>query len=221
MTEPAGTHYLRLFPLQSVVLFPGMDLPLVVFEQRYLQLTQECMDAHEPFGVLLLRQGMEAGDSEAAPFEVGTTADITSTQNSGDGRLHLQTVGRRRFKVRSLHNEQPYLAADVEYLADDPAEQVEAALLTDVHELAVRFVQKLLARRGAYVRDVPLPGEPNALSYSVARMFQGQARSQQRLLEAASAVERLESEKEMLRSATERLARELQRSGPFHNFGVN
>ena len=54
-------HFLRLFPLQAMVLFPGMELPLVVFEPRYLQLTQECTDNDEPFGVLLLNCAEDAG----------------------------------------------------------------------------------------------------------------------------------------------------------------
>ena len=73
MTSRPETHYLRLFPLQAVVLFPQMELPLVVFEPRYVQLTQECTDADEPFGVVLLKEGLEVGENDADPFKIGTT----------------------------------------------------------------------------------------------------------------------------------------------------
>ena len=113
-----NTRFLRLFPLESVVLLPGALLPLVVFEQRYLQLTQECLDSNEPFGIVLLRQGREAGDSESVPYTIGTTAKIEEVQNEKSGRLHIQVRGMERFEIKELNNTTPYLSAEVEILED-------------------------------------------------------------------------------------------------------
>ena len=103
MHNKENPRYLRLFPLQSVVLFPGMELPLVAFEARYLQLVKECTESNEPFGVLLLKEGLEVGDNEINPYEIGTTAHILNTQETPDGRIQLTAIGGYRFKVISFH----------------------------------------------------------------------------------------------------------------------
>ena len=206
MTEQPGPNFLRLFPLQSVVLFPGMELPLVVFEPRYVQLTNECAEAGEPFGVLLLRDGREVGDDEANPHDVGTTAHIRSMNPLGQGRFSVAAVGGRRFRVRSLSHDRPYLSADVEYLEDDAPEDIGAPLVANVKEGAAKFIKTMLALRGGYVREVPLPDDGVVLSYQVAQLFQGNADVQQKLLEMRTA-ERLSDELELIKKATEQVKR--------------
>src|ERR1044072_6859828 len=95
---------LPLFPL-NVVLFPGMPLPLHIFEPRYRLLVQRCLDGgHFPveraFGVTLLAEGSE-GMANTVPVEVGCTAKITHAAPLPDGRFNLQTTGGRRFRVLS------------------------------------------------------------------------------------------------------------------------
>ena len=65
---------LPLFPL-NVVLFPGMVLPLHIFEPRYREMVNYCLDEKKPFGVVLLREGEERG-GPAIPYQVGTAARI-------------------------------------------------------------------------------------------------------------------------------------------------
>ena len=206
MTEQPGPNFLRLFPLQSVVLFPGMELPLVVFEPRYVQLTNECTEAGEPFGVLLLRAGREVGDDDANPHDIGTTAHIRSVNPLGQGRFSVAAVGGRRFRVRSLSHDRPYLSADVEYLEDDAPEDIGAPLVANVKEGAAKFIKTMLALRGGYVREVPLPDDGVVLSYQVAQLFQGNADVQQKLLEMRTA-ERLSDELELIKKATEQVKR--------------
>ena len=209
MTQQPGPNFLRLFPLQSVVLFPGMELPLVVFEPRYVQLTNECTEADEPFGVLLLRDGREVGDDEANPHDVGTTAHIRSVNPLGQGRFSVAAVGGRRFRVRSLSHDRPYLSADVEYLEDDAAEDIGPPLVANVKEDAAAFIRTMLAMRGGYVREVPLPDDGVVLSYQVAQLFQGNADVQQKLLEMGAA-DRLSDELELIKKATEQAKRQGQ-----------
>ena len=206
MTEQPSPNFLRLFPLQSVVLFPGMELPLVVFEPRYVQLTNECTEAGEPFGVLLLRAGREVGDDDANPHDIGTTAHIRSVNPLGQGRFSVAAVGGRRFRVLSLSHDQPYLSADVEYVEDDVAEDVDLPLVADVKASAVTFIRAMLAMRGGYVREVPLPDDAVTLSYQVAQLFQGDSDVQQKLLELRTS-ERLSDELELIRKATEQVKR--------------
>lgn len=204
MATPDDVQYLRLFPLEAAVLFPGMELPLVVFEPRYLQLTDECLENDEPFGVTLLREGSEVGESRSDPFEVGTTAHILSATDAGGGRLNVVAVGGRRFRVRSFLRDSAYLAADVEYIEDDSHEMADPSLIENVRWDAASFVRRLVASRGGYVRQVNFPDDPVVLSYQVAQIFQGNPYAQQKLLEQPT-FDRLWEELDLLRIARHQL----------------
>ena len=74
MNQPEDLLQLSLFPL-NVVLFPGMPMPLHIFEERYKAMIGECVDREEPFGIILIKEGQEVGEP-AEPVKVGTTARI-------------------------------------------------------------------------------------------------------------------------------------------------
>jgi len=152
---------LRLFPLRAV-LFPGMALPIQIFEPRYHQLLAECMEADEPFGVVLLRSGNEVGDADALPHDVGTTARIASASPVGGGRVMVQVQGEQRFRILTLYHDRPFLTADVEYPVDEPADVPDALLeaVTAAFEQVQRFRQLV---DGVYRRNVSLPRTPDAL----------------------------------------------------------
>lgn len=87
-----------LFPLRTV-LFPGGPLPLRIFESRYIDMISQCMKSDSPFGVLLIREGHEAG--LATTHEVGTLATITDWYQGSDGLLGVTAVGGSRFRLLS------------------------------------------------------------------------------------------------------------------------
>jgi len=109
-----------LFPL-NVVLFPGEQLPLHIFEPRYRRMVRECLDAKSPFGMLL---AMEDGITH-----VGCTAEILEVfKRFPDGRMDILTVGRDPFRIVELYTEDPLLEGQVDYLEDrdsqvDPQKQ--------------------------------------------------------------------------------------------------
>ncbi len=103
-----------LFPL-GTVLFPGMVLPLHIFEPRYKQMINECIRDNEPFGVVLIKEGTEVGE-RATPYTIGTSAYVTHCHKLEDGRMNIQSVGYQRFKVHDLHNNKPYIVGLVENL---------------------------------------------------------------------------------------------------------
>lgn len=107
------TYELPLFPLNTV-LFPGMPLPLHVFEERYKEMVQVCLDEKRPFGVVLIRSGVAEGGPVADPYEVGCLADIVEVQELENGRLLIMVVGMERFRIVSLDHSQPYLIGEVE-----------------------------------------------------------------------------------------------------------
>ena len=161
---------LRLFPLRTV-LFPGMDLPLQVFEERYRTLVAECLETREPFGVALIREGAEVG-GPAVPHPVGCTARIRRVSPTRDGRLALECVGVRRFRVAQLYDDRPYLSADVEYPVDEAGDVSEEAL-----EVVRERLRQLYRLRDTianeYHRDVELPASPGALADRVGALGRG------------------------------------------------
>ena len=221
MSSPPDSRFLRLFPLESVVLFPGMELPLVVFEPRYRQLTQECLDTGEPFGVLLLKSGSEVGNAESLPNQVGTTAHIQRVEELGDGRLRFLAVGQHRFRVTSFDHTHPYLAAQVDYLPKDSGADTPPLLVDQVKQLCTRYVQALMAMRGGYVREVMLPDSPEDLSFLAALLLQGQRNLQQQLLEMDSAADRLTKDSEWLSEAVEAAQSQAHRHWAEQGFSVN
>lgn len=129
-----------LFPL-STVLFPNMALSLHIFEPRYREMVNRCVDQDIPFGVLLIRVAPGIG-GHAEPFGIGTMARITEVEKLDDGRLNILTVGVNRFRLHSLSFEEVYLTGEIEFLEEAAGEpQQEIRLARRVHALFSRYVQ--------------------------------------------------------------------------------
>jgi Lon protease-like protein len=88
---------IALFPLHTV-LFPGGPLPLRIFETRYTDMVRRCMREQQPFGVVLIQEGDEAGDV-ATTATVGCTARIADFHTLHDGFLGISCVGVQKFRV--------------------------------------------------------------------------------------------------------------------------
>ncbi len=124
-----------LFPL-GTPLFPGVVLPLRVFEPRYRRLMRDLLvqraEERIPgfFGVVAIRQGWEV--EQVAPaealYDIGCTARLQSVRPLSDGGFHIVTVGGDRFRLLDVlvSDDPPYLRAEVEWLADEEAAE-EAA----------------------------------------------------------------------------------------------
>ncbi|NJL94247.1 MAG: hypothetical protein HC915_11250 [Anaerolineae bacterium] len=108
----ANSQKIPLFPLHTV-LFPGMVLPLHIFEDRYKLMIYRCVTENLPFGVVMIREGHEARPG-ATIFEIGTTAHITKIDPLGDGRMNIATLGFNRFRIQELGTDEPYMTAVVE-----------------------------------------------------------------------------------------------------------
>ena len=85
-----------LFPLRTV-LYPGGPLPLRIFEPRYIDMVSKCLKKDCQFGVLLIREGNEAG--AASTYNIGTLARITDWYQGSDGLLGITAVGEQRFRL--------------------------------------------------------------------------------------------------------------------------
>lgn len=111
-----------LFPL-SVPLFPGVTLPLRIFEQRYLRLVSESLKAERGFGVALIRSGREVGRAKVWPL--GLYVQIVDWNQGEGGLLHIQVRGEKRFRVLDTRfAEDGLMFADVEWLPENPPQPV-------------------------------------------------------------------------------------------------
>src|SRR5882724_7273472 len=159
---------LPLFPL-GTVLYPGLVLPLHIFEDRYRQLVRDLLAGPEPqqFGVIAIREGRETGVSGvSALFEVGCTATLRQVDRLDDGRYDLVTVGTQRFRLISLDDSQPYLQGEVDLLDEDTGDQAAADLAaTAVQKAFLGYLGTLAERGGASISVPELPDEPVLLSY--------------------------------------------------------
>ena len=132
---------LPLFPLHTV-LFPGIALPLVVFEERYLAMVAHCLRTDSPFGVVLIREGREVGGGPTSIATVGTIAELREVKQSSDRRYELLVVGTRRFRIDSVTvGKEAYLIGEVVAIEDPVGDPVAARRLTDA--VTERFVHYL------------------------------------------------------------------------------
>jgi uncharacterized protein len=129
---------LPLFPLKSV-LFPGALLWLRVFEARYLDLVTETLRTRQPFGVVCLKQGAEAGRSATVELEeVGVLAWLDEADSEQPGILRVRCTGGRRFRRTAApsQRENGLWVCPVDVLPDDPVHLPGPAMLQTVKALA-------------------------------------------------------------------------------------
>jgi Lon protease-like protein len=139
-----------LFPLHTV-LCPGIVLPLHIFEDRYRALTRHCLDTGAPFGVVLIREGREAGeDRTLALAGVGALVEIREAGRYPDGRYDLLAAATGRFAIDAVDQDrEPYLVADVTPLEDEVGDEARAErLAASAIRRFVRYLELLRARDG-------------------------------------------------------------------------
>lgn len=194
---------LRLF-LLNTVLFPRMELPLHVFEERYKRLVADCLTANSPFGVILIEAGNEVGDPNAQAYRVGCTTRIENAAPVEGGRLMILTRGEQRFRVLELHDDQPYRSATVEYPVDELRE-IPDSLLERASE-GYRQIARLRAiTEGVFQRSFNVPPSPGLLADRIAAAAAGmvEATDLQHVLEAFDVRTRLETAVDLLDAIVE------------------
>ncbi|MER5884460.1 LON peptidase substrate-binding domain-containing protein [Streptomyces sp. NPDC001941] len=222
------TAHLPLFPLNAV-LFPGLVLPLNVFEERYRAMMRELLktDEDEPrrFAVVAIRDGREVAatapgmpDRTALPdkgpaagfgpdpiqafHRVGCVADAASVRERSDGSFEVMVTGTTRVKLLSVDASGPFLTAELEEL--DEREGDGAGALAEGVLRAFRSYQKRLAgaRERTLTTGAELPDDPSVVSYLVAAAAVLDIPSKQRLLQAPDTATRLREELTLLRAET-------------------
>ncbi|MFJ6567081.1 LON peptidase substrate-binding domain-containing protein [Streptomyces sp. NPDC091292] len=222
------TVRLPLFPLNSV-LFPGLVLPLNVFEERYRAMMHTLLKTPDGearrFAVVAIRDGHEVastapglpdqtavpergptagfGDDPMAAFHtVGCIADAATLRERADGGFEVLATGTTRVKLLSVDASGPFLTAELEELPEEPGD--EAGALAEGVLRAFRAYQKRLAgaRERSLSTSADLPDEPSVVSYLVAAAAVLDTPTKQRLLQAPDTASRLRDELTLLRAET-------------------
>jgi Lon protease-like protein len=192
------TVQLPLFPLNTV-LFPGVVMPLHIFEDRYRRLIRDLIalppDAAREFGVVAIKVGYEVGERGVQTVQrTGCAALVTEVTANPDGTYEITVVGRRRFHVERLDPSHDYLRADVEWLpdaVDDARAQSSLSLAHDARELFDLYRRQVAYLRGDDVLDGLTPTDPVDLSYTLAAALVINLAERQAMLEAPDAESRL------------------------------
>ncbi len=178
---------LPLFPLNTV-LFPGIPLSLHIFEERYKLMMDECLRTQGPFGVVLIRKGVEALGPLAKPHTVGCSAQIIQVEHLDAGRMNITAVGMERFRIHSLYRDLPYLVGEVEEFPLQQAGAQGMKLAVDrLQPWVLRYLQTLAAAGDVQVAADDLPDDPLAMAYLAAYVLQVPQATKQELLSQAKA----------------------------------
>lgn len=189
----AQNTHIPLFPLK-VVLFPGMLLPLHIFEERYKIMTRECLDSDEPFGVVLAKttessQGNVANSLYLEDvYNIGTTAHITAVEHLKDGRMNVITVGQERFIIKNIEvGRENILIGQVDPfpLQDDNSPTI-GRLAQKLRPIIKRYIDHLADASGEDLSEATLPTDPKALAFLAGTAIQGPLPEKQKLLSTES-----------------------------------
>ncbi len=183
-------YELPLFPLNTV-LFPGQPLQLHIFEERYQRMIRLCIETHSPFGIVLIRKGLEALGPLAEPHKFGTTASITQVKELGEGRMNINALGHERFRILTLDTAgAPYLVGTVEHYPltnSDPAALRLAS--RRLRPWVEHYLHALVKAGGVQLHIEPIPEEPALLGYLAAILLQVPPEMKQKYLETEQALD--------------------------------
>ena len=181
-----------LFPL-NVVLFPGMMLPLHIFEERYVTMIRDCLATDRLFGVILAKNKRAQAPNvvDLAPddlYNVGTTAHIKAIENLEDGRMNLITVGQDRFVVKNIQSSSDdFLIGQVEPLKmqDDNPAKVQN-MTQKLRPLVKQYIEHLGNASGEDLSGTVLPSDPTDLAFLAGAAIQSPLPDKQKLLSSDS-----------------------------------
>jgi Lon protease-like protein len=167
---------LPIFELPLVVL-PGEQVPLHIFEDRYKRMVGTALEQEEPFGIVLR-------DDDGAR-SVGCTARIDEVERLEDGRMNIVVSGEAPFKVLDRFESPEYPAGEVELIAEQDVPPVDEASATAAREAFAELAERATGER-------PDPEElDTASAYAIAARIELPAETKQRLLEMRDEDERM------------------------------
>jgi Lon protease-like protein len=197
-----GVRYLPLFPL-PLVLFPGVPLPLHIFEPRYRRMLSDIQAKDNLFGLSFF-DAEESGPEIPRAGHLGCVAEVTEVEQLPDGRSNVLTLGLIRYRVEAyVERDDPYLVGQVAFFEDE-AEDADL-LARRVEETSAMFMRIARAVRTINDDRAGLPelpeAEPERLSFLIAAAMELGNDVKLELLKLRSTAERLERLRNLLARA--------------------
>ncbi len=198
----AVTSTLPMFPLNSV-LFPGVSVPLRVFEDRYRALVHHLLRVEDPaervFGSVGIREGYEVGDHGAQSlYRVGCRVQLTEVEPNADGSFDIVAVGLERIRLGHLDTTGLFPLGHVEDLEEN--DHVVAEEVLERARATFTAYRQALSEIAHDPYDGRLPRDPSYLSWTLAACAPLPMPQRQALLEADDATERLVMVTDLLRT---------------------
>src|ERR1051325_2663963 len=194
-----GVRELPIFPL-PVVLFPGMPMPLHIFEERYRKMLADIRAGDNLFGLSYF--DASSSDKDMPPAgHVGCVAEVTESQALPDGRSNILAVGVVRYEAESyIERGDSYLVVRPSYFEDERED--EAALTVNSRDAANMFMRVANSIRVMNDERGNLPDisdtDPQKLSFLGAAPMEIESETKQILLELRSTSERLNRLRDLL-----------------------
>jgi Lon protease-like protein len=186
-----GARELPIFEL-PLVLLPGEQLPLHIFEERYKRMVSRALDEGEPFGIVLR-------DDDGAR-SIGCVAHVEDVlERFDDGRMNIVVSGVERFKVLDRFEAPEYPAGEVEVLSDERPDAIDTDSADAAREAFAELAERATGER-------PDPGElEEASAYAIAARIELPDETKQELLEMRDEDDRLELLTNALRAVDQAL----------------
>jgi Lon protease-like protein len=187
-----GVRELPVFPL-PLVLFPGVPLPLHIFEERYRRMLSDVRASNNLFGLSYFVPDFSTEDRPPTGH-IGCATEVIEAQSLPDGRSNILTLGVVRYRITEyVERGEPYLVARVEFFEDEESDP--QVLLKRADEVTEMFMRIARAMRTANDERGSLPelpkDDPERLSFLIAAVVEMDAEAKQQLLEIRSTAERL------------------------------
>ena len=182
-----------LFPL-GIVLLPGEQVPLHIFEPRYRELIGECLEEGAPFGLVFA--------DESGLREIGTEAEVVEVlERFDDGRLNIVVEGGERFRLIELTEGRAFATAEIDALPDEEERPTQAEV-----ERCLAAYRRVATAAGSEPEEVDSRAE--SVAYQIAAQVEFGAPEKQALLELTSELERVVRLAGLLERAAEAVRRE-------------
>ena len=179
----------------------------------------ECLEQDVPFGVVLIKEGLEVG-APADPERIGTSTRILRSEILDQGRMNIVTKGERRFEIEEIIQRVPYVVGRVRFLVELEGEGC-AGLIPQINDEYVNLVKNLTALTGGYTSRVEIPEDPIELSYAIAGNLNLEPHLRQSLLVTETAATRLFDLIPLLKQGNETLREQITKQNPFQGNRLN
>ncbi len=180
---------------------------------------KECMEQDSPFGVVLIKEGLEVG-APADPERIGTSTRILRSEILDQGRINIMTKGERRFEIEEIVQRVPHVVGRVRFLVELEGEGC-AELVPQINDEYVALVRNLTALTGGYTSRVDIPQDPVELSYAIAANLELEPHLRQSLLVTETAATRLSDLIPLLKQGNETLRERVTKQNPFQGPRLN